>query len=92
MPPLHLTPEERQAAIELIAAAPSLSDDILFDALACSMQARLENSRRGGLIIQALHRSLSWDEIASKLSERIGREVSSSTIRGWIDPPAKERP
>lgn len=93
MPPLDdYTPEERQAAIDLIAAAPQLTDDIMFDALACSMWKRLENSRQGGLIIQALHRSKSWQDIADELSKRLGREVSQSTIRGWIEPPAKERP
>jgi hypothetical protein len=93
VPPLDdLTPEERQAALELIEAAPSLTDDLLFDALGCSMQTRLENSRRGGLIIRALHRHLSWEDIAATLSERIDREVSASTIRGWIEPPRKERP
>lgn len=93
MPPLEdLTPEERRAAIELIERAPALTDDLLFDALACSMQTRLDNSRLGGLIIQALHRSFSWEQIAAKLSDLIGRDVSASTIRGWIDPPAKERP
>jgi hypothetical protein len=92
VPPLDLTPEERQAAIDLISAATKLNDALLLDALACSMQVRLENSRKGGLIIQALHRALSWEDIAKELSKRIGREVSQSTIRGWIEPPVKERP
>lgn len=93
VPPLDdLTPEERQAALELIARSPTLTDDLLFDALACSMQTRLDNSRLGGLVIQALHRTLGWDAIAAELSRRINREVKQSTIRGWIEPPAKERP
>jgi hypothetical protein len=93
VPPIDdLTPAERQAAIELIERAPTLTDDLLFDALACSMETRLENSRRGGLIITALHRHLSWEQIAEKLSAPISRDVAPSTIRGWVEPPAKERP
>lgn len=93
MPPIEdLTLEEREGVLELVSRAPVLTDDLLFDALALSMLTRLENSRLGGLIIQALHRHLSWEEIAARLSRLIGREVAPSTIRGWIEPPAKERP
>lgn len=81
--PTELTPAQRQALIELVIAAPG-SITVLYDALACSLAVRDANTTWGDLMIEALMlNGESRREIARRISELTGRNISESTIRGW---------
>lgn len=72
--------------IALIQAAPLEAEDLV-NAIRASMRVRQENSRNGGLVIQALNRNgMSWRD----MEEATG--VPQATLRGWIDPPRGRRP
>ena len=75
--PIDLTPEEREALIALVIAAPG-STDVLYDALRCSLAVREANSAWGQRMIDALMRT---GESRREIARRIG--VPESTIRSW---------
>lgn len=72
--------------IALLAEAPLDVNDLL-GALQRAMRVRQDNSRNGGLVIQALLRNgYSWRGLEAATG------IAQSTLRGWLEPPKGRRP
>lgn len=90
--PLDLTDEEREAVLALLADEPLETTD-LFRALERSLERRMENSRWGGLVVEAaLRNGETLRSIAAEVRRRTGIDVTHETIRHWGEQPKRWRP